>query len=146
MEKIPVIIEGVTCGQGELRREGAYMVFQCRAKWQGGMVRLWLYGQSEPVYVGVLSPDGTLRRRFGAAEIPLLPKGVQCCADRLPQREVPPPAEADVLWYDQGDGTLLCPQGRRQYVAIPAHALRLPRGYEGLRRVIEGREYIIFPC
>ena len=143
---IPIIIDGVTCGQGELRREGAYLVFQGRAKWQGGLVRLWLYGQGEPVYVGVLQPNGTLRRRFGASEIPFLPQPVVSCGNRPPQQEKLPYGADDVIWYEQEDGTLLRQQNGRWYMALPADKLRMPRGCEGLRREIEGREYVVFPC
>ena len=143
---IPIIIDGVTCGQGELRREGAYLVFRGKAKWQGALVRLWLYGQGASVYVGVLQPDGTIRRRFGASEIPLLPLPVVSCGNRPPCAEKKADDEADVLWYDQGDGTLLRQQGGRWYLALPACDLRLPRGCDGMRREIEGNEYVIFPC
>ena len=143
---IPIIIDGVTCGQGELHREGAYLVFRGKAKWQGGLVRLWLYGQGAPVYVGVLQPDGAIRRRFGASEIPLLPLPVVSCGNRPPCAEKKAADETDVLWYDQGDGTLLRQQGGRWYLALPACDLRLPRGCDGMRREIEGKEYVIFPC
>ena len=146
MERIPIVIDGVTCGQGELQREGAYLVFRGRAQWQGGLVRLWLYGQGEPVYVGVLQTDGNVRRRFGASEIPFLPKPVTSCGNRPPRGEKLPIHEEDVLWYDQGDGTLLRQQGGRWYLALPACNLRLPRGCDGMRREIEGKEYVIFPC
>ena len=143
---IPIIIDGVTCGRGELQREGAYLVFRGRAKWKGGLVRLWLYGQGKPVYLGVLQPDGSLRRRFGASEIPLLPMPVTSCGNRPHGGEQKDISETDVLWFDQGDGTLLRQQGNKWYMALPACDLRLPRGCEGMRREIEGNEYVIFPC
>lgn len=149
MERIPIIIDGVTRGQLELRREGAYMVCRGRADWQGDMVRLWLYGKGQPGYLGVLQPDGTVRKRFSLSDFSRLPNPIEYCADqaKADEQKLAQPAEeaVDVLWVRQSDGTLLRRDGRRQYIALPADGVRLPRGGDFLLRRIEGREYVIFP-
>lgn len=140
MEQLPIIIDGNTLGQLNIRREGAYVVCQGNARWNGGLLRLWLYGGAEPVYLGVLQPDGTVRKKFSLSEFGRIHGVLTHCGNApLEMREAP--KETDTLWYLQPDGTLRC----GTYIAFPADGVRLPRGYSGLRRVIEGREYIIFP-
>ena len=137
MEQLPIIINGVTCGTLTIRREGAYILCQGAAKWNGDLLRLWLYGSGEPVYLGVLQPDGRVGKRFSLSEFSRIKGVLTHCGNE----ETAPHRETDVLWYLQSDGTL-----RRQgYIAFPADGVRLPRGYGGVRRVIEGKEYVIFP-
>ncbi|MBQ3258799.1 MAG: hypothetical protein IJA67_15510 [Oscillospiraceae bacterium] len=142
MEQLPIIIDGKTLGQLTVRREGAYVVCRGHAQWNGeGLLRLWLYGRGEPLYVGVLQPDGTVRKRFSLSEFGRTGGGYTHCGNQ-PQSKEETPNETDTIWYLQPDGTLRC--GR--YIAFPADGVRLPRGCGGVRRVIEGREYVIFPC
>ena len=143
MEQLPIIIDGKTCGQLTVRREGAYMLCRGRADWQGGLLRLWLYGRGEPVYVGVLQPDGSLRKKFSLREYGS--GGFSHCGNR-PMTDKEPTEDADVLWYLQADGTLLREEDGLRYIAFPADGVRLPAGWVGVRRVIEGREYVVFPC
>ena len=70
MEQLPIIINGETLGQLSIRREGAYVVCQGYARWSGELLRLWLYGSGEPVYLGVLQPDGTLAEEEVKAPTP----------------------------------------------------------------------------
>jgi hypothetical protein len=70
---------------------------------------------------------------------PSLPETTPTTVPTVPETEAP--EETDTLWYLQPDGTLR--SGR--YIAFPADGVRLPRGCSGVRRVIEGREYVIFP-
>ncbi len=140
MEQLPIIINGETLGQLTVRREGAYMLCSGHAKWSGDLLRLWLCGSGEPVYLGVLQPDGTVRKRFSLSEFGRI-RGVLTHCGNAPLEKTETPKEGDRIWYLQPDGTLRC--GR--YIAFPAHGVRLPRGYGGVRRIIEGREYVIFP-
>ena len=136
-----MILEGRTCGQLTIRREGAYVVCRGRAEYESDkLLRLWLYGGEEPVYLGVLQPDGTVRKRFSLAEFGHIRGVLTHCGDRPIQPKVDA-EETDTLWVLQPDGTLRC----NGYTAFPADGVRLPRGYSGVRRVIEGREYVIFP-
>ena len=141
MEQLPMILEGRTCGQLTVRREGAYMVCSGRADYHDHkLLRLWLYGGEEPVYLGVLQPDGTVRKRFSLAEFGRIRGVLTHCGDCPPQTKAAA-EETDTLWVQQSDGTLRC----NGYTAFPADGVRLPRGYSGVRRVIEGKEYVIFP-
>ena len=140
MEQLPILINGETCGRLSVRREGAYVVCQGHARWNGELLRLWLYGSGEPVYLGVLQPDGTVRKKFSLSEFGRI-RGVLTHCGNAPLKNVQSPEETDTLWYLQSDGTLRC----GTYIAFPAEGVRLPRGYSGVRRVIEGREYVIFP-
>ena len=140
MEQFPIIIDGETLGQLTVRREGAYVVCHGHARWNGELLRLWLYGSGEPVYLGVLQPDGTVRKKFSLSEFGRI-RGVLTHCGNAPLKNVQSPEETDTLWYLQSDGTLRC----GTYIAFPAEGVRLPRGYSGVRRVIEGREYVIFP-
>ena len=150
MEQIPIMIDGQKCGVLRFRREGAYMVCRGHAQWQGEMLRLWVYGRGEPVYLGVLIPDGqdggTVYKKFSLAEFARMPAPVSYCGtqqDDVPQQSNAP-RETDILWYAQGDGTLIHDDGQHRYIALPADGVQLPKGYGALRREIEGREYVVF--
>ena len=140
MEQLPILINSETCGRLSIRRERAYVVCHGHARWNGELLRLWLYGSGEPVYLGVLQPDGTVRKKFSLSEFGRI-RGVLTHCGNAPLKNVQSPEETDTLWYLQSDGTLRC----GTYIAFPAEGVRLPRGYSGVRRVIEGREYVIFP-
>lgn len=140
MEQLPIIIDGNTLGQLNIRREGAYVVCQGHARWDGGLLRLWLYGGAEPVYLGVLQSDGTVRKRYSLAEFGRI-RGVLTHCGNQPMETPQFSAETDTVWYQQPDGTLRC----GGYIAFPAEGVRLPRGYSSVRRMIEGKEYVIFP-
>lgn len=150
MERLPILIHGQECGVVRFRREGAYMVCRGQADYDGEMVRLWIYGNGEPGYLGVLIPDGqggaSLRKKFSLADFSRLPNPMEYCAAEGHVRTVTPEpmAESDVIWYAVGDGTLLCSDGK--HIAFPTQNVRLPRGTQFLLRTIEGREYVIFPC
>ena len=145
MERLPIIIGEETVGSVELRREGAYMLCRGTARWSGEMLRLWLYGQGEPGYLGVLLPEGNtarVRKKFSMADYAKLPHPLEYCA---PQARTSKPSEEDVYWYPVGDGTLIGTLEGKRYRAFPAHDLRLPRSVTVMERVIEGKPYILFP-
>lgn len=140
---IPIIIDGKSCGELKIGREGAYMMLRGHASWSGDMVRLWLYGEGEPAYLGVLQPDGSVRRRYSLSEFSRLPRPIQYCADRPKAAE--PASEEDVLWVRRPDGSLVHRDGQRGYIAFPAEGIRLPRGVKVPLREIEGETYVLFP-
>ena len=140
--ELPIIIDGSTVGKLTVRREGAYMVCRGQAAWHGeGLLRLWLYGEGEPLYVGVLQPDGTLRKRYTLSEFGCSPK--THCGNAPMETKA---EETDIVWYRQSDGTLFRTADGVRYIAFPADGVRVPRGCSGVRRIIEGREYVVFPC
>ena len=150
MEQIPMMIHGQHCGAVTFRREGAYMVCSGQAQWDGEMLRLWVYGNGQPGYLGVLIPDGqgggTVRKKFTLTEFARLPKPMEYCGTEQAEavRQPTPVRETDVLWYAMGDGTLVHEDGQHRYIALPAEGIRLPKGYGCIRREIEGREYVVF--
>lgn len=150
MEQIPVIINGRRCGAIHFRREGAYMVCCGQVQYTGEMLRLWLYGNGAPVYLGVLIPDGrgggSVRKKFSLSDFGRLPHPMRYCGGEGDSAEesVQPTHEADIVWYAMGDGTLVREDGAQRYVAFPADEVRLPRGATFLLRNIEGRQYVIF--
>lgn len=151
MENIPIIIGGETIGSVGLRREGAYMICHGQARWDGDMVRLWLYGSGEPGYLGVLLPEGQgvakVRKKFSMGDFSKLPSPIEYCAPEKLWAAVPAesPADNDVYWYPAGDGTLTRYDGQRMLRAFPAEGVRLPRGTQFLLRTIDGKQYVIFP-
>lgn len=149
MEQIPVIINGQQCGMLRVRREGAYMVYSGRVNYVGDLLRLWVYGNGAPVYLGVLIPDGkgggTVRKKFGMSDYGRLPHPIKYCGVAESDEEpVQRTTEEDVVWYAVGDGTLVRREGVHEYVAFPAEGVRVPRGGEFLLRQIEGRQYVVF--
>lgn len=135
------------------------MICRGQAHWQGEMVRLWLFGNGTPGYLGVLIPDGSgqgvLRKKFSLADFSRLPNPPAYCATEEIRRQepevkpetqtLPPPGEHDRIWYAAEDGTLTCVEGNRRYIAFPADRVQLPRGGQFILRTIEGRQYVIFP-
>lgn len=151
MEQLPILIHGMECGTVRFRREGAYMVCRGQAHYEGDMVRLWIYGKGEPGYLGVLMPDGkgngTVRKKFSLSDFARLPNPMEYCATEavavpITQESA---AEQDVLWHAVGDGTLVRFAEGRRYMAFPVEEIRLPRGARFVLRMIEGKQYVIFP-
>ena len=146
MEQIPIIIDGQKRGAVQFRREGAYMVCHGQARDTGEMLRLWVYGNGAPVYLGVLIPNGngsgSVRKKFSLGDYGRLPHPLRYCGDE--QIHSAPTQETDWLWYAVGDGTLLREDGAHRYMAFPADDVRLPRGGEFLLREIEGQQYVVF--
>ena len=150
MERLPILIHGQERGTVRFRREGAYIVCGGQADYDGEMVRLWVYGNGEPGYLGVLIPDGkggaTLRKKFSLSDFSRLPNPMKYCAPEGQFSTIGKESveKNDVIWYPVGDGTLVCSDGK--HMAFPTQDIRLPRGTRFLLRKIEGREYVIFPC
>lgn len=149
MEQIPILMGGKTVGSVTLRRQGAYMLCSGRADWCGDMVRLWLYGKGAPGYLGVLMPEAggkaTVQKKFSMADFAKLPCPVKYCAPEGWERAAPPPDNGDVYWFAMADGTLTRMENGRRLMAFPADEVRLPRGGRFLLRVIDGKQYVIFP-
>ena len=78
---------------------------------------------------------------------PAMPEPVQeepPPAAPMPAQEEAPPALEDVYWYASPDGALVCFDGERNLIALPAGDERIPSGSGGWPRTIEGREYVIY--
>ncbi len=142
MDAIPIMINSKACGTLQFIRQGAYVLCRGQAQYAGEMLRLWVYGKGEPAYLGVVQRSGEVRRKFSSAEFARLPHPLEYCAPEPMKKQAPGP---DRLWYDMGDGTLVCHEGEAVYRAFPAEGVRLPRGGRVLLREIEGKQYLIFP-
>lgn len=150
MEQIPVMIDGRQLGTAQFRREGAYMVCYGQVSYVGEMLKLWVYGNGEPAYLGVLIPDGqggsTLRRKFSLSDYARLPRPMKYCGTEQENqiRNSETSEQQDFIWYAVGDGTLVREDGTHRYIAFPADEVRLPRGASFLLREIEGQQYMVF--
>ena len=160
----PILYENKPIGTLETEQEGLMTVFtaQCAAVC-GEMLRLAVYGETDKAYLGVMLPgeDGKLHlcKRLTRLERQRLPESILFAADvswEIPEtppvlkteqaRVQPEPDGAlDVLWFSAPDGTRSTCDGHRSLIAIPADAPQLPRGADGLRREINGRQYLVFP-
>ncbi len=56
----------------------------------------------------------------------------------------PPCRSCDTFWYASPDGALVSFDGEKSYVALPPGDRRIPTDRSGEKRVIEGREYLVF--
>ena len=54
------------------------------------------------------------------------------------------PSLEDVCWYASPDGALVCFDGERNLIALPAGDSRIPDGGGGWPRSIEGRAYVVY--
>ena len=57
-----------------------------------------------------------------------------------------PPEDEGPFWYSSPDGALVCFDGTKTLLALPPEDPRIPAGTAGERRVVEGREYVVFPA
>lgn len=151
MKEIPIIIEGTTCGTVRLQKQGAYVLCTGQAQWRRETVRLWVYGEGNPVYLGMLIPEGEgcgLRKKLSLREFSQFPRAMTHCAPYGQEQTTSTECnENDVLWTELGDGTLLGTLGGQRYLALPTLDMpAMPRGSCGLLRWIEGKPYFIFPC
>lgn len=74
-------------------------------------------------------------------------------AESEPDRDCPPekeqnapPEDEGPFWYSSPDGALVCFDGTQTLLALPPEDPRIPAGTAGERRVVEGREYVVFPA
>lgn len=76
--KYPVIIDGMEIGELSVYKSGIMMVFDARCRDVGeGIVRLSAFGDGDPAYLGVMSPDGgmlRIKKTFSRAAMRGFPK------------------------------------------------------------------------
>lgn len=159
MDTYPIVIHDKRAGTLQVRAEGLMTEFSGSAADGGELVRLSVYGGGREGYLGVMCPDRagwlTIRRRLSRAAMAGFPGEIEYAAPAGLRREEPPPeryapepesaGDEDMLWFSTPDGTLTAFDGKRCLVALPASQARLPRGAQALRRLIGGREYVVFP-
>lgn len=153
----PLIIGGETRGHVTVSREGLYTVVSAKAESTGELTRLWLCGEGESFYLGVMREEnGALifSKRYTKRECAAFPKNIAFASDRKSeakakkQREAPPQpvksADGDVVWYTGRNGVLTARDGKTRLLALPSGIGRSVPGAD--IRVIEGREYMVFRC
>ena len=131
-----------TIGALETSADGLYTVFTARCGPVAPRLRLHVWGENTHAYLGLMLPeDGALylRKRLSRLECEKLPSPILYAAgeDNAPPR----PDE----WRPAPDGTLRCTQGGVELVAVPRSRARVPGVPRHLLRVIDGREYLVFP-
>ena len=146
MEKYPIYIDGDKRGELRVYTEGLMTVFDARCDKAKGIVKLYVFGSEGKAYLGTMQPQGgglRLVRRLSRAGLKNIPEKLEYAADREVKSQEPE-QDNDILWRLGHKNCLVGIDGEKNLIAIPADGKRLRAGRE-LLRVIEGREYIVFP-
>lgn len=167
----PIIINGQVCGSLAVSREGAYTRFCADCEAQGGVIRLSVYGEGREGYLGVPLPrEGRLwlDKKFSPSAVKAFPAVIDRCGlageeaeaakddepvceqepmpeeenCEMPESEEKP--EEGPFWYAATDGALVSRDGEVEMVALPPEDERVPRGFPGQPRIIEGKEYLVY--
>ncbi len=159
----PVLVNGEQIGSLRVTGSGAMTLFDAEAEFDGGILRLSVYGNGREGFLGVMSPVGSgktvgLKKKLSRAAMKDFPENIEYAgpsgalpAPRAPKPEPETSAEpepcpdGDTLWYASPDGTLSSFDGNRLLVALPATDPRVPAWAGDVVRVINGRKYVVFP-
>lgn len=146
MDKYPIYIDGDEKGELKVYKDGLMTVFDAKIEGISGLIKLYVFGADGSAYLGTMQPQSEgqrLVRRLSRSGMKSFPEEIEYAADR----EMKPHAserENDILWRRGTKGCLVSITGGKKLIAIPTDGTRLRVGRE-LLRVIEGREYMIFP-
>ena len=164
----PIIIDGELAGKLTVTVQGVRTVFDAACRPLAGIVRISVYGGGREGYLGVLTPDSEqlgLHKKLSRAELRSFPAEIESVERSGLQRpaaeesaELPAPvqeaaddapteaAEEDdsLFWYSSPDGALVCFDGTRSLIALPVGDDRIPEGFDGERRMVEGKEYLVY--
>ena len=162
----PIIIDEKIVGKLNVYTKGASTCFEAVCGLLDGLVRISVYGGGAEGYLGVLVPEGAqmrLCKSFSRAALCAFPKEIESVErsgrEQPEKQEAPTDAETalpsgtapdemregeSLLWYSSPDGALVCFDGQRSLIALPLGDDRIPEGFGGTRRRIEGREYIVY--
>lgn len=146
MDKYPVYVDGNEQGELRVYKDGLMTVFDAKTERAGGIVKLHVFGAEKNAYLGTMQPQGgglRLVRRISRAGMKSFPEKIEYAADRIIKAQESE-RENDILWRRGTKGCLVAFDGGKKMIAIPADGARLRTGRE-LLRMIEGREYMIFP-
>ncbi|MGM9592352.1 MAG: hypothetical protein ACI3VK_06535 [Oscillospiraceae bacterium] len=146
MDIYPIYINGNERGELRVYTEGLMTVFDARCDKAKGIVKLYIFGAEGKAYLGTMQPQGSglrLVRRLSRAALRSFPDKPEYAADREIKMQEPE-RNSDILWRIGPKGCLAGCDGENKLIAIPADGKRLKYGRK-LLRVIEGREYIVFP-
>ena len=126
-------------GALETTSDGLYTVFTARCEPVLPRLRLSVFGETAHAYLGLMLPeDGALhlQKRLSRLECAKLPSPILYAAEE---------AAESSDWRPAPDGTLRRTEGGTELVAVPRERARVPGVPRHLLRVIDGREYLVFP-
>ena len=129
-------------GALETTSDGLYTVFTARCEPVAPRLRLCVFGEAAHAYLGLMLPeDGALylRKRLSRLECGRLPSPILYAAEEAAESE----ERSD--WRPAPDGTLRRTERGRELVAVPRERAHVPGVPRHLLRVIDGREYLVFP-
>ena len=142
MSTYKILHSGKSIGTLEMSADGLYTVFTARCEPVSPRLRLCVFGETAHAYLGLMLPeDGALylRRRLTRLACAKLPSPILYAAE-----EAAEPSESSG-WRPAPDGTLRRTEGGAELVAVPRERARVPGVPRHLLRVIDGREYLVFP-
>ena len=142
MSTYNILHSGKPIGTLETTADGLYTVFSARCEPVLPRLRLSVFGETAHAYLGLMLPeDGALylQKRLTRLECERLPSPILYAAEEAAEAAEP----SD--WRPAPDGTLRRIEGDVLFVAVPRQRARVPGVPRHLLRVIDGREYLVFP-
>ena len=141
MSTYNILHSGKTIGTLEMSADGLYTVFTARCEPVAPRLRLSVWGENAHAYLGLMLPEGDglyLRKRLTRLDCAGLPSPILYAAEAA----ATPDSSG---WRPAPDGTLRRTEGGALFVAVPRERARVPGVPRHLLRVIDGREYLVFP-
>lgn len=141
MEEYPIYIDGKESGKLLVYKDGIMTVFRAQCGKTDRLIKLYVFGGGASRLLGTMMPDSngqTLLKKISRNEMKLFPQRIEYAADRVVQSEV------EALWLSAPNGCLISTDGDNSLIAIPADSTAIGLKLSNIR-IINGREYIIFP-
>ena len=142
MSTYNILHSGQSIGTLETSADGLYTVFTARCEPVAPRLRLSVWGENDHAYLGLMLPENGglyLRKRLTRLACAALPRPILYAAE-----EAAEPSESSG-WRPSPDGTLRRTEGGALFVAVPRERAHVPGVPKHLLRVIDGREYLVFP-
>ncbi len=142
MSTYKILYSGKSIGTLETTADGLYTVFTARCEPVAPRLRLHVWGENAHAYLGLMLPENGvlyLRRRLSRLECARLPSPILYAAEEAAASSEPSG------WRPAPDGTLRRTEGGVLFVAVPRERVHIPGVPRHLLRVIDGREYLVFP-
>ncbi len=142
MSTYKILHSGQSIGVLETTADGLYTVFTARCEPVLPRLRLSVFGETAHAYLGLMLPENGvlyLRRRLSRLECARLPSPILYAAEEAAASSEPSG------WRPAPDGTLRRTEGGAELVAVPRSRAHVPGVPKHLLRVIDGREYLVFP-
>lgn len=133
----PLYINGTKHGTLTVTQEKLHLAFCAECDYTPQLVRLRVFGGGKSGYLGVMEPKGdklVLLRRKSRAELKDFPQPIEYAADA---EIVSAQNDVGTVWRRADNGTLVS----EKYIAIPSDIRR----DLSIVRIIDGRQYIVFP-